>query len=288
MYQARVPTRPKGTPGISIIDLALATISMGPLEMCTIDQDHPTGSDHELIVMEWTPLEQEVSATSHNVTGWQIQTLQANTQVLEEAKWDWQTRAQSRPPLGDTCSAEDLAGEAIWIQETLTAVLNQHAKQLRVTPQLKRWWGPVIREARGTYSHARKRKGQEISTTELREVRNSYYRAIRRAKRICWESFLEGATDQQGKGNTARCWQALDYTKPRVATTTPTLHGPQGQLASSIVEKEALIRETAFPQVPGVDQEVEIPQGSWHSQVDEEIVRQTLFHQAVQKAPGID
>ena len=174
-----IPTQPKSTPGISIIDLALTTVSMGPLEMWTVDQECPTGSDHELIVMEWTPLEQGITATSQNVTGWQIQTLQANTQALEEAKQDWQTRAQSQPYLGDTCSAEDLAGEAIWIQETLTAVLNQHAKQLRVTPQSKHWWGPEIKEARRTYSHARQEwKGQEISTTELKEVRNSYYQAI--------------------------------------------------------------------------------------------------------------
>ena len=76
--------------------------------------------------------------------------------------------------------------------------------------------------------------------------------------------------------------------KPRTATTTPTLHGPQGQLASSIDEKKTLIQETAFPQAPGDNQEVVIPQGSWHSQVNEELVRQALFYQAVQKAPGID
>jgi len=55
-----------------------------------------------------------------------------------------------------------------------------------------------------------------------------------------------------------------EYTKPGTTTTTPTLHGPQGQLASSVEEKEALIRETAFPQAPGTDQEIEIPQGSRH------------------------
>lgn len=80
----------------------------------------------------------------------------------------------------------------------------------------------------------------------------------------------------------------LKYTKPRIATTTPTLHGTQGQLASSIDKKETLVRETTFPQAPGDNQEVEIPQGSWHSQIVEELVRQALFHQAVQKAPGID
>ena len=284
-----VPTRPKRTPGISIIDLALTTVSMGPLETWTIDQGHPTGSDHELIIMEWASLEQIPATPSQEVTGWQIQTLQANPQALEEAKGDWQTRTQSRPYLEDSCSSEDLAGEAIWIQEALTAVLNQHAKQLRVTPLSKRWWGTEIKEARRTYSQARQAwQRQEIPTTELREIRNNYYRAIRQAKRTCWETFLEGTADRPGLGNTARCWRALDYTKPRTMATTPTLRGPQGQLASSIDEKEALIRETAFPQAPGDSREVEIPQGSWHGQVDEEMVKGALFHQAVQKAPGID
>src|SRR5699024_8586358 len=207
------PTRPKRTPGISIIDLALTTVSMGPLETWTIDQEHPTGSDHELIVMEWPSLERKLTAPSQHITGWQIQTLRANAQALGEAKADWQARTESRPCLGDSCSSEDLAGEAIWIQEALTAVLNQHAKQLRVTPLSKRWWGTEIKEARRTYSHARRAwQGQEISTAELRKIRNNYYRTIRRAKRTCWETFLAGATDQTGLGDTARCWRALDYT----------------------------------------------------------------------------
>ncbi|ODM15132.1 hypothetical protein SI65_09371 [Aspergillus cristatus] len=226
---------------------------------------------------------------SQDVTGWQIQMLQANPQALEEAKGDWQARTESRPCLGDSCLSEDLAGEAIWIQEALTAVLNQHAKQLQVTPLSKRWWGTEIKEACRTYSQARWAwQGQEISITELREVQNNYYQAIQQAKCTCWETFLEGATDQPGLGDTTRCWRALDYTKPKAMATTPMLRGPQGQLASSINEKETLIRETAFPQAPGDRQEVEIPQGSWHGQVDEEIVKHALFHQAVQKAPGVD
>ena len=52
-----VSTQPKRTPGISIIDLALTMVSMGPLEMWSVDQEHPTGSDHELIIMEWASLE---------------------------------------------------------------------------------------------------------------------------------------------------------------------------------------------------------------------------------------
>jgi endonuclease/exonuclease/phosphatase family metal-dependent hydrolase len=50
------PTRPKSTPGISIIDLALTTPGLGPLSTWAIDQDHPTGSDHEVIVLGWEDL----------------------------------------------------------------------------------------------------------------------------------------------------------------------------------------------------------------------------------------
>lgn len=67
-----IPNRLKLTPGISIIDLAMATVSMGPLEMWTVDQEHPTGSDHKLIIMEWTLMEQGTAATSQDVTGWRI------------------------------------------------------------------------------------------------------------------------------------------------------------------------------------------------------------------------
>ena len=89
-------------------------------------------------------------------------------------------------------------------------------------PRTKRWWGAEIKEARRTYSHARREwKGQEISTTELRQVRNSYYRAIRRAKRICWKTFLEGATDQPSLGDTAKCWQAHLMPRRELVSRTP-------------------------------------------------------------------
>jgi hypothetical protein len=133
-----VPTRPKTTPGISIIDLSLTTVEMGPLEAWTVDEDHATGSDHELLVMEWAPIEQGWEPPSAEVTGWQIQALQADSQALEEAKEMWQAEAERRELLNDACSSADVEEEAIWVQETLTAVLDRHAKPVRVTPRSKR------------------------------------------------------------------------------------------------------------------------------------------------------
>ena len=287
-----VPTRPKATPGISVIDLTLTTARMGPLETWRVDQDYPTGSDHEVLVMEWGELERFLTPPSREVTGWQIQALQADPQALEAAKHAWQIQAQERPWLGDSCLAEDLAREATWIQESLTITLNQHAKPVRVSPRSKRWWNQEIKDARTAYNHARRTwQMQATSTEELREARNHYYRTIRRTKRACWETFLIGPSnigERPGPQDTTRCWQALGFTKPSSATTTPTLHGPQEQVASSITEKEALIREVMFPPTPGEGQETDVAHGTWHTQVDEERVKQALFHQAVQKAPGID
>lgn len=127
----------------------------------------------------------------------------------------------------------DVAEEAVWIQKTLTTVLNQHAKPIRVTPRSKRWWGPAIKEAREGYCQARRAwQAQKISTASLTEARNSYYRTIRHSKRTCWEAFLAGPTDTPDQSNTedaARCWLALSFTKSKGMALTPTLRGPGGR-----------------------------------------------------------
>jgi hypothetical protein len=49
------------------------------------------------------------------------------------------------------------------------------------------------------------------------------------------------------------------------------------------------VRDITLPPVPegGEEPELLLP-GTLHAQIDEETVKQALFHQAVQKAPGID
>ena len=74
-------------------------------------------------------------------------------------------------------------------------------------------------------------------------------------------NLLEGATDQPGPGDTARCWQALDYTKPRTVTMTPTLRGPQGQLASSIDGKETLFVRQPSPRRQEIARKLRSPKG---------------------------
>ena len=132
---------------------------------------------------------------------------------------------------------------------------------------------------------------QATSTDKLREAQNHYYWTIRHTKQACWETFLIGPSnigEQPSPQDTTWCWQMLGFTKPSSATTIPTLHGPQKQVVSSITEKKALIHKVMFPLTLREDQETDIAQGTWHTQIDEERVKQALFHQMVQKAPEIN
>ena len=51
------PTRPRSQ-GISIMDLALITASLGPLTLWEIPKEYPSISDHELILLQWEDLGQ--------------------------------------------------------------------------------------------------------------------------------------------------------------------------------------------------------------------------------------
>jgi hypothetical protein len=113
--KANTPTRPKSTPGILIINLALTTQGLGPLSTWAIDQDHPTGSDHEVIVLGWEDLA-EIEApveASRAITGWQIQGLLADSEAIRKATQAWKELTDYRSMLSDSCTKGDIAAEAI-------------------------------------------------------------------------------------------------------------------------------------------------------------------------------
>lgn len=105
------PTRPKSTPGVSIIDLSPTTPELGPLPMWYVAHNHPTGSDHETIVMEWDSLQRTPMGTSQEITGWQIEALQTDKEALKRAMHAWKDLTAANPPLLDTCTEEDITGK---------------------------------------------------------------------------------------------------------------------------------------------------------------------------------
>ena len=282
----------------SIIDLTLSTRGVGALITWEIDELLATTSDHEVIVFEWMPLNAVVWEGKINAVGnWNIDRLCADEQALEAANEDWLERSERRPLINAwAASPIELEAEAQWIQDSLRAVLDKHAAGEAPKARSKRWWTYEITQRRRWFGSARRAHNDgRVSFDEYRRVRNDYYTFIRRAKRLAWERFLEGIFPTNGDSAIAlgpsRCWQALRYTKPQVPSHTPAIKvgGVDGQpdkIAATAEEKEEIFMAQAFPPQAADNEDVQIPDTS--SGISAKQVREALFTQSVNKAPGVD
>ena len=69
--------------------------------------------------------------------------------------------------------------------------LDNYAKITRVCAYSKGWWNEEVAEARKRWERDKIEFGRdEDRKQELKQARNSYYRTIRKAKRLCWQNFL--------------------------------------------------------------------------------------------------
>ena len=138
-------TRPGVTHAGSIIDLTFTTIEMGFLDFWAIEEDLPTPSDHELIVFEFPDLKRTPKDnTNGEITGWKIDDLMGDQEVLDKAESAWNLLAENRAIIDYNSSEREIEEEVIWIETSLTQVLEQYAKPLRITLYSKRWWTPEV------------------------------------------------------------------------------------------------------------------------------------------------
>jgi hypothetical protein len=283
-------------PSTSIIDLTISNEALGPLDSWELGQPGLTTSDHLVIWASWEPPEEEANHREAMVTGWDVSRLMGHAEEIEAAEHTWERLTSPYPGLTDNCSAGEIEDEAVLVENSLIGVLKAHAREIRLCARSKRWWGPRTMEARGIYTKAYKAYHTgELSEEDHREARRAYYATIRQAKRDCWEAFLQGA-DEGSRAEEKRCWVALRYTKPTTYSTTPALLDPDtGQvIVATFEEKEAIFREQAFPQAPEDDpgeafQGIELPgPGNAHNLIAESAVRNAIFSQGVDKAPGVD
>uniref|UniRef100_A0A093VF66 Putative RNA-directed DNA polymerase from transposon X-element n=1 Tax=Talaromyces marneffei PM1 TaxID=1077442 RepID=A0A093VF66_TALMA len=299
-----MPTRPYKTelsrdgirgekvPSTSIIDLTISNQALGLLDSWEIETDGLTTSDHLVIWASWEcPEDIEDSPQEATITGWQIGALTEDKKALEAAISTLGELMSAQPSLTDDCSLRDVEREAKWIEQSLTDVLRQYAKPIRLCARSKRWWGPHTIEARG-YT---RRLVRLITPESL--VRIATVRPEKRTmplsgglKRQCWEAFLQG-TDKGVLTEQKRCWAALRYTKPNTNGTTPALIDPVSKrvIAAKFSEKEILFREQAFPQGPESSAEIELLEpGDAYKLANKTAVRDALFSQGIEKAPGTD
>lgn len=290
------PTR-HGKKCWSVIDLTLSNLRVGRLPMWEIDADLATPSDHEVIVFSWIPLNVAKHTDERPVmSSWSIDKLLADEQRLEEAARHWNQLDRERACPGASAAAEDLEDEACWIQDSLKTVLDRHVPRKPLHARSKRWWTDEIKRERRKFSQARRQlKEGTLHFTEYRQIRNSYYCHIRKAKREMWERFLEGLfptdDDAQNVADSGRCWKALRYTKLQTPSYTPAIKvsGSEGQpdfIASSAEEKEKVFMSQAFPRQMDVGDDIAIPDTVVH--VGAKAVSDALFAQPVKKAPGLD
>ena len=229
------------------------------------------------------------------IIGWDIQGLMKDEKSLQAAQREWMRHTQNRSILNDSCTCQELDKEVKWIEALLTQIINTHSKSMRVTPFSKRWWNKEVAEARKIWAREKKLWGKiSPNRKKLKQARNAFYHIVRRVKRECWQNFLLGE-EGLNKGDVAkiqpedknRCWKALQYTKPRTNCTTPTLQGPNNQMAVTMQDKEALVRSHAFPKPPVFQgNEYQPGQGSAYLSVNQETVARALLCQSVKKAPG--
>jgi len=185
--------------------------------------------------------------------------------------------------LDEKSSGDELQREAEWIQRNFANHLNRCCKKVKVCARSKKWWNAEIAENQkilGSIKRARM-KG-EASQQQVKRQRSNLRRMIRQAKTEMWKKFLTSATRDQ-------VWQALRYTKPGGQQTTKALRCRTGEVAESLEEKAELIKEEAFPKpLKGVESKAQDERGEMWKKITDEDIREALFNQSVQTAPGPD
>ena len=167
------PTRPS-SPGISIIDLALTSLELGPLRVWEILEEYPSLSDHEFILMEWEEIDiPGQKNTQAAMSGWSIKNLLEDDKLLEAAKSDWKRFNEDHQLLDLHCTKQELDKEVEWFEKKLTELLKKHAKATQITFYSKRWWNKEVTKARSTWARDKRRLGRnEELKEEFKQARN--------------------------------------------------------------------------------------------------------------------
>jgi hypothetical protein len=201
----------------------------------------------------------------------------------DEAELLWLTASETRPTLDDFSFCEDRESETLWIEETLTNILNQKARRIRLCARSKRWWNDTIDAKRQAVSQAKRRQHESGGADRLRAARKAMKTEIREAKREMWQNFLSNAQRDD-------VWRALEFTKPAMNMALPVLRDESGNIATSIEEKRQMLMDHAFPLPPSdmCDDYIFKPAGHFHKSISREIIAASIWGQASKKSPGPD
>ena len=124
------------------------------------------------------------------------------------------------------------------------------------------------------------RTNWDLRHEAARVARRDVRRSIRRAKKNCWDNFLENASGED-------VWTAVRYTNPKLdGSAKPLINGKRTAVTRD--DKEQVILATAFPDLPP-DNGIKAPQGgAAHRAVNRALVGSILAGCSNQSAPGED
>jgi len=181
--------------------------------------------------------------------------------------------------LSDSSKKEEVTEVVGSLREAITVTLDEHARKKRWCSQSKPWWCEDLKKQRKDLGRAR-RKWRVAGMSQVKEARWEFRRTIRKAKRDCWNQFL-----QEADGN--KVWTAVAYTTPRIDKTGQAFIREDGSIAEGHHEPKQVILQVHFP--PGPVGVFEPAQGrKAFERVNTQLVGSLLSAAANTSAPGDD
>jgi hypothetical protein len=186
---------------------------------------------------------------------------------------DWWRMMAEKKALTDDDDREELEKKTELFEKATREMLDKHAKKIELCARSKRWWSEEIAQKRRDLGRVKRKWRQRKATRdEVKEAKSIWQRAIREAKRKCWEDFLDSSVGM-------KVWMAVRYTKVEKGTVVPTLVGVDGMVADTMEAKSKMLAEMAFP--PPVEYNggsgEEREQGGAFGYVEEETVSKAIF-----------
>jgi hypothetical protein len=220
----------------SVLDLLIAAPSVArEVSNWAIDEENPTGSNHEVVTYQITSLHPDADITSPEPrlnwkkTNWDTftSTLQ-NLSTVKHSLWS---------SLRENPTQHNLDEWATLLRDIILSAAVTSTPPLLLSPRSKRWWNAEIDHIRAAMSRAR-RIWQTIHLphhhADYRSLRNEHFRHIRYAKDSLWKEYLSQAGG-------ADIWAVFRYTNPRRTQITPPIHSTVGDETHLYVDFESKV-----------------------------------------------
>lgn len=138
-----------------------------------------------------------------------------------------------------------LDATATALTEAITKAADTAIPRIKPGAYAKPWWNNELKELRREMTSKQRKIRQESYTTKTAyfTARNTFFQAVKTAKRDHWSTFLE-------KEDPKSIFKAMKYTKDNQVQRIPHIKDKNGVLQTTFEDKCSAFRETLFPPPP--------------------------------------